>query len=130
MLVAPKAFAATNFQDESTVRKIEGEKALERFRSTSRAELGIAFALKRNTLSCMPTVTVKLSQPEFSKLEAMAAASKRTKSDVLRDALAKSGSTSASLLDAMRPYIGKLSGPGDLSTNKSRMKHYGASRSR
>jgi hypothetical protein len=78
----------------------------------------------------MPTVTVKLSKPEFSKLEAMAAASKRTKSDVLREALAKSGRSSASLLDAMRPYIGKLRGPGDLSTNKSRMKAYGASRSR
>ena len=38
----------------------------------------------------MPTVTVKLSKPEFSKLEAMATASKRTKSDVLREALAKS----------------------------------------
>jgi hypothetical protein len=78
----------------------------------------------------MPTVTVRLSKPEFSKLEAKAAASKRTKSDVLREALAKSGRSSASLLDAMRPYIGKLRGPGDLSTSKSRMKGYGASRSR
>jgi Ribbon-helix-helix protein, copG family len=78
----------------------------------------------------MPTVTVKLSKPEFSKLEAMAAALRRTKSDVLRQALAKSARTSASLLDAMRPYSGKLRGPGDLSTNKSRMKGYGASRSR
>ena len=78
----------------------------------------------------MPTVTVKLSKPEFSKLEAMAAASKRTKSHVLREALAKTSRTSASLLDAMRPYIGKVRGPGDLSTNKSRMKGYGASRSR
>jgi hypothetical protein len=78
----------------------------------------------------MPTVTVKLSKPAFSKLAAMATASKRTKSDVLREALAQSGRTSTTLLDAMRPYIGKLRGPGDLSTNKSRMKGYGASRSR
>jgi hypothetical protein len=78
----------------------------------------------------MPTITVKLSKPEFSKLEAIAATSKRTKSDVVREALAKSGRTSTSLLDAMRPYIGRLRGPGDLSTNKSRMKGYGASRSR
>lgn len=77
----------------------------------------------------MPTVTVKLSKPEFSKLEAMAAASKRTKSDVVREALAATTHPSASLLDAMRPYVGKLSGPGDLSTNKARMKGYGASRS-
>jgi hypothetical protein len=36
----------------------------------------------------------------------------------------------ASLLDATRRYVGKLSGPGDLSTNKARMKGHGASRSR
>jgi hypothetical protein len=36
----------------------------------------------------------------------------------------------ASLLDAMRPYVGRLSGPGDLSTNKARMKGCGASHSR
>ena len=77
----------------------------------------------------MPTVTVKLSKPEFSQLEAIATASKRTKSDVLRRALAASAqTTSASLLDAMRPYVGKLAGPGDLSTNKTRMKRYGAPR--
>ena len=78
----------------------------------------------------MPTVTVKLSKPEFSKLEALAVASRRTKSDILRQALARSSRTSGSLLDAMRSYIGKLSGPGDLSTNKARMKGYGTSRSR
>jgi hypothetical protein len=79
----------------------------------------------------MPTVTVKLSEPEFSQLEAMATASKRTKSDVLREALsAKAQGTATSLLDAMRPYVGKLSGPGDLSTNKARMKGYGKTRLR
>lgn len=79
----------------------------------------------------MPTVTVKLSKPEFSKLEAVAAASKRTKSQIVREALASAERlNSASLLDAMRPYVGKLRGPGDLSTNKNRMKGYGASRSR
>ena len=79
----------------------------------------------------MPTVTVKLSEPEFSQLEAIAASSKRTKSDVLRRALAASAqATSASLLDAMRPYLGKLAGPGDLSTNKVRMKRYGSPRVR
>lgn len=78
----------------------------------------------------MPTVTVKLSKPEFSQLEAMAATSKRTKSDVLREALAATAQNgSVSLFDAMRPYIGKLSGPGDLSTNKNRMKRYGTSHS-
>jgi hypothetical protein len=79
----------------------------------------------------MPTVTVKLSEPEFSQLEAIAAASKRTKSDVLRRALAASAqATPATLLDAMRPYLGKLAGPGDLSTNKVRMKSYGSPRLR
>jgi Ribbon-helix-helix protein, copG family len=74
----------------------------------------------------MPTVTVKLSEPEFSRLEAMATASRRTKSDLLREALSASAQdTSASLLDSMRAYIGELSGPGDLSTNKARMKGYG-----
>jgi hypothetical protein len=77
----------------------------------------------------MPTITVKLSKPEFAKLEASAAISRQTKSQIVREALAQSSSKSASLLDAMRPYIGKLSGPGDLSTNKSRMKGYGTSRS-
>jgi len=79
----------------------------------------------------VPTVTVKLSEPEFSQLEAMATASKRTKSEVLREALsAKARGTATSLLDAMRPYVGKLSGPGDLSTNKARMKGYGKTRLR
>jgi predicted transcriptional regulator len=80
----------------------------------------------------MPTVTVKLSEPEFSQLETMAAASKRTKSDVLREALSAcaNSSSSVSLLDAMRAYIGKVSGPGDLSTNKARMKGYGKTRVR
>jgi hypothetical protein len=78
----------------------------------------------------MPTVTVKLSKAEFSKLKAVAVASRRTKSAVLREALFRAGRRSASLLDAMRPYVGKLRGPGDLSVNKSRMKAYGASRSR
>jgi hypothetical protein len=77
----------------------------------------------------MPTITVKLSKPEFSRLEAIAAASRRTKSEVVREALAAAQSKSGSLLDAMRPYVGKLSGPGDLSINKARMKGYGASRS-
>jgi Ribbon-helix-helix protein, copG family len=78
----------------------------------------------------MPTITVKLSKPEFSRLEAMAGASRRSKSEIVREALANAHGNSTSLLDAMRPYIGKLSGPGDLSTNKARMKRYGASRSR
>jgi hypothetical protein len=79
----------------------------------------------------MPTITVKLSKPEFSRLEAISAASRRTKSEIVREALAVAAQdNSTSLLDAMRPYIGKLSGPGDLSTNKPRMKGYGASRSR
>jgi Ribbon-helix-helix protein, copG family len=78
----------------------------------------------------MPTITVKLSKPEFSRLEAISAASRRSKSEIVREALAAAQGNSTSLLDAMRPYIGNLSGPGDLSTNKSRMKGYGASRSR
>ena len=79
----------------------------------------------------MPTVTVKLSEPEFARLEAMASALKRTKSDVMREALKTSArDKSMSLLEAMRPYIGKLSGPGDLSTNKARMKGYGKARAR
>lgn len=78
----------------------------------------------------MPTVTVKLTKAEFSKLQAAAAVSRRTKSAILREALNRTGRSSVSLLDAMRPYLGKLRGPGDLSINKSRMNGYGASRSR
>jgi hypothetical protein len=79
----------------------------------------------------MPIITVKLSKPEFSRLEAIASASRRTKSEIVREALAAAAAgNSTSLLDAMRPYIGKVSGPGDLSANKARMKGYGASRSR
>jgi Ribbon-helix-helix protein, copG family len=78
----------------------------------------------------MPTITVKLSKPEFLRLEANARASRRSKSEIVREALAAAHDNSTSLFDAMRPYIGKLSGPGDLSTNKARMKGYGASRSR
>jgi hypothetical protein len=77
----------------------------------------------------MPTITVKLSQPEFLRLEAKAAATKRTKSELVREALAaEARAGSPSLLDAMRPYLGKLAGPGDLSTSKARLKGYGASR--
>lgn len=78
----------------------------------------------------MPTITVKLSKPEFSRLETLAAASRRSKSEIVREALAAVHGNTTSLLEAMRPYIGKLSGPGDLSTNKARMKRYGASRCR
>jgi hypothetical protein len=61
----------------------------------------------------------------------MASALRQTKSDVLRAALAAAAhNNSASLLDAMQPYVGKLAGLRDLSTNKARMKRYGASRSR
>ena len=78
----------------------------------------------------MPTITVKLSKSEFSRLEAMAVARKRTKSELVRKALAAAVHQEAtSLLDAMRPYLGKVSGPGDLSSNKGRMKGYGGSRS-
>jgi predicted transcriptional regulator len=76
----------------------------------------------------MPTITERLSNPEFSRVEAMASASRRNKSEIVREALAASHAQSTSLLDAMRPYLGKLSGPGDLSTNTARMKGYGASR--
>jgi hypothetical protein len=78
----------------------------------------------------MPTITVKLSKPEFARLEAKAAKARRTKSSIVREALAHSTQGSISLLEALRPYLGKLSGPGDLSANKSRMKGYGSSRSR
>ena len=78
----------------------------------------------------MPTVTVKLSKTELARLKAAAAASRQTKSAILRQALAHVEKRSASLLDALRPYVGKLNGPGDLSSNKSRMKGYGASRAR
>lgn len=79
----------------------------------------------------MPTITVKLSKPEFSRLEAIATATRRSKSEIVREALIVAAhDNSTSLLDAMQAYIGKLSGPGDLSTNKGRMKGYGASRSR
>jgi hypothetical protein len=77
----------------------------------------------------MPTVTVRLSKAEFARLKAVAASLRRSKSAVLRSALSQSGQASASILDAMRPYVGKLRGSGDLSVNKSRMKGYGASRS-
>ncbi len=91
---------------------------------------GIAFAEKCNTIPGMPTVTVKLSKAEYARLQAAAAASRRTKSAVLREALKRPGRRSPSMLDAMRPYVGKLRGPADLSTNKSRMTGYGTSRSR
>jgi hypothetical protein len=79
----------------------------------------------------MPTVTVKLSPREFANLEAAAAKIRRNKSYVIRSALAaQTGKVVASFLDAARPYVGAVKGPGDLSTNKSRMKRYGASRSR
>lgn len=79
----------------------------------------------------MPTVTVKFSRSEFSRLETLAKSSRRTKSDVLREALAASArAKSASLLEEMAPYIGKLSGPSELSINKEHMKGYGASRNR
>jgi hypothetical protein len=78
----------------------------------------------------MPTITVRLSNSEFSRLEAIASASRRSKSEIVREALAIAHGKFTSLVDAMRLYIGKLSGPADLSTNKARMEGYGASRLR
>lgn len=71
----------------------------------------------------MPTITVRLSNSEFSRLEAIASASTRSKSEIVREALAIAHGKFTSLVDA-------LSGAADLSTNKARMEGYGASRLR
>lgn len=78
----------------------------------------------------MKTISLKLPDPLHAKLERLAKSRKRTKSDVVREALEQmlNGSTAAkplSVLDLAGDLAGCLEGPGDLSTNPKYMEGYG-----
>lgn len=75
----------------------------------------------------MPTMTLKLGEPLFRKLEAEAARRCTTKSAVLRQTLEQAlvNRPEGSLLDRMEDLVGSESGPHDLASNPKHLKGYG-----
>jgi len=78
----------------------------------------------------MKTLSVKLPDGLDARLTAMARRRKTTKSTVVRKALEQSLQDNrtvkrGSALDLVRDLVGCVSGPGDLSVNKTHMKNYG-----
>ena len=78
----------------------------------------------------MKTVSLKLTDALLRKLERAARARGESKSEVIRSALAQylDGERtipSGSALEAARPWIGCVEGPGDLATNPKYMEGFG-----
>jgi hypothetical protein len=76
------------------------------------------------------TLTLRLSEPLLTRLEATARTRGRTKSALVRDLLEESLSrdkapSTVSCLDLAADLAGCLQGPGDLSFNKKHMRGYG-----
>ena len=76
--------------------------------------------------------TLKMPASLSARIESQARASKRTASEIMRDALERGLGEDAGLnmADALKDIIGSASGPGDLSANKAHFKHYGRARAR
>ncbi len=78
----------------------------------------------------MKTISLKLPVGLHAKLERAAKHRKQTKSEVVRGALeqfleADGAIPPGSLLEAVKPWIGCVAGPGDLSTNPKYMEDFG-----
>lgn len=78
-------------------------------------------------LFSMPTMTLKLDEPLFRKLEAEAERRCTTKSAVLRQTLEQvlANRPAGSLLDQMEDLVGSEPGPSDLGTNPKHLRSYG-----
>jgi hypothetical protein len=78
----------------------------------------------------MKTISLKLPASLHVKLVRAAKARRQSTSTVVRAALehelnGESTVPAGSLLDALKPWIGCVDGPGDLSTNRSYMEGFG-----
>jgi len=78
----------------------------------------------------MKTISLKVPEAMDAKLAAIAKQAGKTKSEVAREALQsffENGhiNRSASAYDLSKDLAGSVRGPGDLSTNKERMRGYG-----
>ena len=80
----------------------------------------------------MVAKTLKMPASLSARITRQARATKRTASAVMREALERGlGEDSGlNMLEALKDIIGSADGPGDLSTNKARLQHYGHSRAR
>jgi Arc/MetJ-type ribon-helix-helix transcriptional regulator len=78
----------------------------------------------------MKTISLKLPDSLHAKLVRLAKNRKRTKSDVVREALEQmlngtSRARSISALDLAGDLVGSCKGPGDLSTNPKYLERFG-----
>ncbi|MCH7614227.1 MAG: CopG family transcriptional regulator [Nitrospinae bacterium] len=78
----------------------------------------------------MKTLTLRLDEALYEKVSFMAKQRKTTQSEVVRDAIKDSlgkgnGTSKASALDLGKDLAGILSGPSDLSVNKTHLKGFG-----
>jgi hypothetical protein len=78
----------------------------------------------------MRTVTIKVTEEQYARLEAEAQARGVTLSSVIRESLDSGASfkRKPSLLDLMEGIAGAVDGPVDLSVNKQYMDGYGRKR--
>lgn len=78
----------------------------------------------------MPTVTVKMSQVQFTALEREARARRTSKASLLRDAFLQRQTHAAggSAFDLVSDLVGSVQGPVNLATNPKFMRGYGRAR--
>ena len=91
--------------------------------------MGIAILQTAYYVPGMKTLTVKLPDPLFAEIDSDAKARKTSKSEIVRERLARGGSAGASLWSRMEDLvIERDSLPRDLSSNKAHLKNYGKNR--
>jgi Arc/MetJ-type ribon-helix-helix transcriptional regulator len=82
----------------------------------------------------MRTLTVKLPPALEARLEALVRKRKQSKSELVREAIARlvdeREAPGGSVLDLIGDLVGMESGPTDLSTNPKHMRGYGETRNR
>lgn len=78
----------------------------------------------------MPTVTAKVSEEAFRKLEKESRRLKTSKSELIRKGLDQLLATGKkeSLMERMSDLLGSAEGPEDLSSNPKYLRDYGKSR--
>jgi len=78
----------------------------------------------------MKTLTVKLPDPLFAEIASDAKARRISKSEIVRERLARSGASKNSLWSRMEDLvIERDSLPKDVSSNKGHLRNYGKNRS-
>jgi Arc/MetJ-type ribon-helix-helix transcriptional regulator len=75
------------------------------------------------------TISLKLPDELHARLDELARRTRKSKSEVAREALTRylegGASSGVSCLDLVRDLVGTARGPGDLSRNKKHMRGYG-----